>query len=278
MKKVIILIISHKEVLSEYEVISLQQCHKILSHYNIKFICPEGLNINGYNAQLGFEPKFHFINPKWQSTYNLFNRLKISPLLYNSFHDYEYILFYEPDVFVFKDELEYWCNKEYDYIGAPWLSGKGEANHDSPYIGVGNGGFSLRKVSSHLKTTQSIGRIKTTSEYWKYYLRMNWKGKIYHFPNHFFNFVFKNNFYHLLNDFSDYEDDFWSNYVHRKFKWFKVAPVKEALKFSMEVHPSRMYADNNNELPFGCHAWWKNDLEFWKPHIEAFGYEIPKGQ
>jgi hypothetical protein len=55
---------------------------------------------------------------------------------------------------------------------------------------------------------------------------------------------------------------------------FKVASVDEAIGFSFECDPRYMYQINNNRLPFGCHAWPKYDLEFWRPFIEARGYKI----
>lgn len=274
MKQVVILIISHKEVLEPKELISLQQCFKILEGYDIHFICPKGLNINGYKLQLGFEPSFHFIDPKWQRTYAQFNKLKISDLLYKKFHEYEYIMFYEPDAFVFKDELTYWCGLGYDYIGSPLLEGRENALATSDYTTGGNGGFSLRKISSHLKILNSFKRIKKMKGYFRDYKKMNWKGQLFHFPSQLFGYLFKNRYNNLLNDFADNEDEFWGNYVPREFEWFNVAPIPEALKFSMEVQPQRMFEDNNKELPFGCHAWWKYNLEFWKPFIEKFGYKI----
>ena len=31
------------------------------------------------------------------------------------------MLIYQLDAFVFQDDLAYWCQQNYDYIGAPWL-------------------------------------------------------------------------------------------------------------------------------------------------------------
>lgn len=55
---------------------------------------------------------------------------------------------------------------------------------------------------------------------------------------------------------------------------FKVAPVKIALEFSFETEVRKCFEENGRKLPFGCHAWEKYDLIFWKPHIEKFGYRI----
>ena len=55
---------------------------------------------------------------------------------------------------------------------------------------------------------------------------------------------------------------------------FKVAPLEIALKFSFEREVRKCFALNNDELPFGCHAWEKYDLEFFAPFIKSFGYDV----
>jgi hypothetical protein len=45
---------------------------------------------------------------------------------YKRFRDYKFILIYQLDAYVFRDELEYWCEQDYDFIGAPLIeNGKG---------------------------------------------------------------------------------------------------------------------------------------------------------
>lgn len=55
---------------------------------------------------------------------------------------------------------------------------------------------------------------------------------------------------------------------------FKVAPMEVALKFSFETEVQKCFELNDYQLPFGCHAWEKYDLHFWKPIIRSYGYEI----
>ncbi len=160
---VVILIISHKPVLDKYELISLTQCYKILGRFPIRIICPEGLDVTFYKKNLS-NPHFDFIDPIWQSNYANFNRLKIDPFLYQRYSNYQFILFYEPDAFVFRDELEYWCNAGYDYIGAPWFEGWHDATSESNIKGVGNGGFSLRNVKSILNQIKILKRLQVISE------------------------------------------------------------------------------------------------------------------
>ena len=66
------------------------------------------------------------------------------------------------------------------------------------------------------------------------------------------------------------EDVFWTQCIPKYFPKFKVAPFEDAYAFSFEKNASMLYKKNNNQLPFGCHAWQKYEYEeFWKKHIQA---------
>jgi len=54
-----------------------------------------------------------------------------------------------------------------------------------------------------------------------------------------------------------------------------LAPFEEAKRFSFEVNPRRLFRECGNVLPFGCHKWMLYDLQFWKSHIQSYGYEVP---
>ena len=84
----------------------------------------------------------------------------------------------------------------------------------------------------------------------------------------------RNNTHWLLNNYRGYEDQFWGISVPKKFAWFRVPSFEEAAAFAFEMQPRRLFDLNHEVLPFGCHAWWKYDLDFWKPHIEKFGYKL----
>ncbi len=271
--KAAILIISHKEKLSQYEKISLRQCIKVLGKYPIFFICPEGLNTEDYDEFLN-SAKFDFIAPKWQSTYKNFNRLKIEPFLYKRYSKFQYILYYEPDAFVFKDDLDHWMKQGYDYVGAPWFEGWSKAEEGAPFSGVGNGGFSLRNVQSALKVLNRFSYIKSPKEVIRNHLNSNESNPLKKLYRILKNLTVSNNTFHLFNDFPKHEDLFWGYYANRNFGWFKVPSPEEALLFGMEMYPSRTFELNNNQLPFGCHAWWRYDLDFWRPFIEAEGHDL----
>jgi Protein of unknown function (DUF5672) len=265
----VILIIAHKSQISHFEKISLRQCFKVLGHYSIRLICPAGLDVSCYREIIP-DIKIDFIHPTWQSTYERFNRLKVVPLLYKKYKRYEYILFYELDAFVFKDELEYWCSKNYDYVGSPWFAGYEQTAEISSFSGVGNGGFSLRKISSALKVLHTFSYIAPPSELWTRWRSSS--GSLQDAIGLIKGLTVTNNTFFMFNGYRWQEDIFWGKFVNQNFDWFKVPTVKEALKFGFELNPSFLFKENNCELPFGCHAWWKYDLDFWWPHIQSFNY------
>ena len=272
---VVILVIIHKPEPSAFETISILQCARVFSRRKIVFICPENLDVSIYR-RLSPAADFDFIDRSWQKDYGRFNRLKIVPFLYTRYASYQYILFYEPDAFAFTDELDIWCEKDYDYLGAPWFSNFSSIEGEGDFIGVGNGGFSLRKISSHLKVLNTFSlvvppaenQLKRSKEF------SGVKGFVKQTAGLLLDHTIRNNTHRWFNDFAGHEDQFWGMHVAKKFDWFKVPDYHEAAAFAFEMQPHRLFRLNNNTLPFGCHAWWKYDLEFWKPHIEKFGYNI----
>ncbi|TDG35304.1 hypothetical protein EZJ43_14510 [Pedobacter changchengzhani] len=262
-----ILIIIHKPDPQESELASLEQCWKKLNNYKIVLIFPKGMDIGAY---LPVAPNISHvaINPKWLSTYRNFNKLKTNPLLYKLFSSFDFILFYELDAWVFNDELQYWCSQNYDYIGAPWYEDLHNANSDSKFIGVGNGGFSLRKVKSHLKVLYSFSYVNSPVEMMKETFKN--RGLTFRSLLHVVsNFTFRNNTFYLFNNFNSGEDIFWGQIVSRSFKNFRLPNERTASKFAMEVKAPQLYKENNNILPFGCHAWERYHKDFWMQFIKV---------
>ena len=267
-KLAVILIIAHKPILNDAEIASLKQCYLILSNYSIKLVCPEGMDISVYKT-VNEKADIVFIDPKWQATYKMFNELKKSNYLLKKFIDYQYLLFYELDAWVFKDELAYWCNKNYDYNGAVWFDGWENASCESKMIGIGNGGFSLRKVSTSLLILKRINTIKIIRNFWykSFFLRVI---KFNYFILPFSKLLKIKNTIHLndaLFNVGINEDYFWTQIGAKVFSDFKLAPLDDAFKFSFEVNASLLFKKNNNQLPFGCHAWQRYEPDFWKKSI-----------
>ncbi len=265
--RVVILITVHQPTFTALEEISLRQCFKVLGHYPIKLVCPEGMDTSAYRRVIP-QVEVDHIPPHWQSSYKNFTLMKIEPFLYRRNAQFDYVLFYELDAFVFRDELAAWCDKDFDYIGAPWFKGMVTAREDAEVHGVGNGGFSLRKVSSMLR-----GRL-SKKLWWRLLLseaRRRPMQASHRFLSDLPRIAVGND---TTIDYVRGEDSFWGLEVNRHLQWFKVASFDEARQFSFETLPRRLYKLNGERLPFGCHAWTRYDFDFFRPHVEACGYQL----
>jgi hypothetical protein len=258
-----IVIISHKGILNDFERLSLKQCCDIFKNRSIYLIVPNSLILKNYDQVID---SLKVIRTKDDNlrTYDAFNRYKISLGLYWKFRKYDYILFFEPDAYVFKDDLDFWMNKNYSLIGAPWLDFK---DNECQFIGVGNGGFSLRKTKAHILALFSFGYIVPPSDVWKEinaFSNRNFLQKILSFLKRT---TVTNNTFFLFNDYCYHEDIFWGTVVAKLNSRFRIPEPEEAVSFSFEKYPKELFYKNNQILPMGCHAWPKYDLNFWKDYI-----------
>jgi hypothetical protein len=254
-----------REELSASEELSLRHLETFLSSHDRCFVAgPDfggsvlkraGYDVNRFDASFFGSARAH-------------TRLLLSRIFYERFLDYDFILIYHLDSLVFSDQLALWCKAGYDYIGPPWIEGP-----DLPGVtgeGVGNGGFSLRRIGSFIRVFDSKRRIgpmerelhglsstvrmkrrlmrllmgtkekdstpQTVDEEVQNYLRRGWN-----------------------------EDGFWGRHASCYDPEFKVAPVEVALRFAFEANPRRCFERTNQTIPFGCHAWEAYDRAFWEP-------------
>lgn len=268
MKKVIVVIPVHKPDPTPNELASFEQCYKVLGSHPITIVAPSGLDMSAYSEKVP-GCSVTFIDPHWMSDIRQYNKLKISKYFYNLFKDYEYLLTYELDAWVFRDELIYWCDKGYDYIGAPFFEQTNEGYNYS-FIEGGNSGLSLRKVQSIISTINKVKRILSIRKLW---YRSKLQG-IIRFEGLFIlekilDFRFTKYFSGLYGMLTMQEDYYWSIYIPSTFPNFRISPLEEKIKFSFEVHPSFLFIKNGNRLPFGCHAWDRYEPEFWKQFINV---------
>ena len=267
--KVSIIVPIYKSSVNKEEASSLKQLLNILGQYQIIFITHKELDLSAYNEicrpnkiKVSYFPKQSF-GGIWA-----YNKLMISKDFYSRFSTSEFILIYQLDAWVFKDELVYWCEQGFDYIGAPLYDGFGSANKESHFFGIGNGGFSLRKVSSYLKVLSSFKFISTFQEY-KQANRNNLDIESKNTIRLFIEYLTRHNTLAPLNGYNHNEDTFWGELIPKKFPWFKIPDELTAARFSMEVKAPYLYQLNHQTLPFGCHAWEKYHTDFWAKHIKV---------
>lgn len=277
MNKCAIVIPIYKECLSESEILSLNQCFKILGNYPIIFICQMSLDIGFYEnfcKLKNIEFRIQQFDDKYFKGLAEYSKLLLDVNFYKQFIDYEYILIYQLDAWVFKDKLIEWCDKGYDYIGAPWFEGYDKPEPDAKLLPeAGNGGFSLRKVSSIIKTLSlsfPMKYAKNWRETYDTFKKRHLISNVLNIPILLWKrYGIKNLAYFFFKDTQMYEDFVFAKITPRINKNFKVATPKEAMFFSFEVNPSKLYEMSHKTLPFGCHAWEKYEPEFWTNFINS---------
>lgn len=256
-EKVNILIPVYQPVTDPNERRSLDQCMKVLSGHPITIIKPASLDLADILATYPQLQVENFADHYFKNIQG-YNQLMLAPEFYARFLQYEYMLIYQLDAYVFRDELLDWCQKGYDYIGAPWiikpkytklyyrifLAFKGALNKmlNKPYeesliLGkVGNGGFSLRKVARFHDVTIFL-KQKIDA-----YLAKGASKGVYN------------------------EDVFWAVEPTD----FSYPGYEEALRFAFDRHPQIAIEQAHRQLPFGCHGWNKPaKLPFWDSIIRS---------
>lgn len=260
--------LSNRKEFTPDEEISLRHLMHFLGKYDKYFVAPKGLHVDypGFGVKK-FDNKY-FGSPRAHKN------LMLSPkgYFYKAFSDYKYVLIYHLDSLVFSDQLKEWCEMDFDVIGAPWIKHK-----DAPYAGkpeiegkVGNGGFSLRKIESFLKVINSPRYFIEPAKYWEMYYASKPKLEQYiNLPKKFLKYlkIFNNAKWEMAKWDSLIEESFWTNRAMHYYPEFKIAPLELALRFSFECVPRYCFEKNNNNLPFGCHAWQKYDRKFWEPYL-----------
>jgi len=259
-KSVRVVIPIYKTDLSETELFSLKRSLQVLKKHQFTIVCPEGLDIEPiifFLKDIDYDVKL--FSPDFFKNIDGYNRLMLSESFYNAFSNVDYVLICQTDVFVFKDELDFWCSNNFDYIGAPWIGsthnfynislekisniirvmiGKNKKSYDHIFK-VGNGGFSLRKVKTHRLIVSKHKKLIN-----------------YYIENH------QKENYHI-------EDVFFSLKAPELEPDFSIPKWEIALKFCIDRKPKIAFKLNKNQLPFAIHRFDKpKALRFWKNFIE----------
>ncbi|HEU4382308.1 MAG TPA: DUF5672 family protein [Anaeromyxobacteraceae bacterium] len=249
----------HRSSLELREEVSLDSTFRLLGGHHLVMVKPDGLDTSEVERRYRFGGVETF-EPAYFASVQGYNRLLLSTGFYQRFLGSRFVLICQPDVFVFRDDLSRWVERGYDYVGAPWVSGN-PAGHYLHWVKmrlsqlvlgvqdkvyrfetrnrVGNGGFSLRSVATHHR------------------LSIEMKGAVEHYlrkqGSHHFN-----------------EDIFWSIEPRKRGFPHSTPSLQEALSFSFDINPERLFRMAGRRLPMAAHGWYKRDrLRFWEPHVEA---------
>jgi hypothetical protein len=240
MKKIATVIPVYKDSLDSFEKYSLDHSLSVLlDKRDIFFIAPETLDQSYYTEHYPSIP-FILFNAVCFESIAGYNRLLLSLSFYEQFSDYEFLLILQTDAVLLRDELDFWCDQPFDYVGAPWPdgyelfvnAGNFEGNNGKRVkVHVGNGGLSLRRITKCLSLLKEFVDIVG---------------------------VF---------DHTGSSEDLFFSVMGALSGDFIIPNEITASRFSLELKPSYYVAVNGGKLPMGGHAWWKYEPDFWRLHL-----------
>ncbi len=190
---------------------------------DIYFICSRKLETIWYEkqfSQIKFVPfdNYYFISNK------SYNNLMLNTEFYKRFIDYKYMIIAQTDAMIVNPSIDInnFLQMDYDYMGAPWYYSpfsikdgflkyivKRLIIHDSLKNKCGNGGFSLRKISTMIEILEST----------KIYRKLVWR----------------------------FNEDIFFSYICYKKK-YNIAPINIAEKFSLEQNMIQQLSNGNYPL------------------------------
>ena len=233
---------------------SFKQGYKILGSHPFVVVHPQSFFVDDLKQEYPTISTLALPDEYFKSVES-YNKMMLSSWFYNLFLNYEYMLIYQLDAYVFSDQLDYWTTLEYDYIGAPWMLNDNlyqrligqwvtrllqkraiRNNHvHSAHLfhKVGNGGFSLRRIS----------KMKEIME----------KNK---------------EFISSLTGKHERQEDVIISILLAEKEHLKIPDWHLALYFSFEKAPEQCLEYTHDVFPFGCHnlnnRYWD---AFWKYYI-----------
>lgn len=267
-----VLIPLHKQSMTASEEFSFKNTLTVLSQHDLFVICPQRLHdtFSALRHGKGLHPVVESFPDSFFADVSGYNHLLTSVDFYQRFGRYEYILIVQTDGLVFADKLNQWCDRNYSYIGAPWFKGLTRPSQPLAFLGVGNGGVSLRKVADFLMVLTSpeysppikgrpplhLSELPGLSGFIKKSLKFSFS-----FPP----------IRIILN-----EDVFWGMVAPARCNLFKVPAPIDAVPFAFEAAPEYLFELNKYQLPFGCHAWERYNRRFWQDTLKQIDFGLPE--
>lgn len=269
-KRVAIMIPMPSPNLTADETISINHLRQHLDDYEKILLVPKGMRVQLTGFSVLELDRCHF-----GSAAN-HNRMLYLPNFWENFSDYEYVLMYHLDALVLSNQLEYWCARNLDFIGAPFIRCA-----DAPWVEterVGNGGFALYRVSSVLKVLWTRYRDDPSKFYQDHCSRFIEFQRALLRPiraaaPHWLRGRATLSLRSQLKKMDHLEvsergnDLFWSDNAKHYAPDFKVGSLEEGLAFAFEVEPRRCLERTGGRIPFGCHAWGRYDRVFWENYL-----------
>lgn len=229
--------------LCQEEAFALDHSIQNLKGRDIFLAAPDSLDLSYY---LDRHPclRVERFDAEYFSSIKGYNRLLLGTAFYERFAGYEFMLLLQTDAIVFRDDLDAWMKRPFDYVGAPWPGGHELRVAVPPFEGdlarhvracVGNGGFSLRRNSACVALLQEFPVAVE---------------------------VFLQ---------SGSSEDLFFAFMGMLSRRFVLPNELTASQFAFEREPEVYFALNGKKLPMGAHAWCKYSPGFWKTQIKLPG-------
>jgi hypothetical protein len=265
---VVVLIPAHRSWLQPFERVALERCLDTLRGRPVVMVLPADVDSTPLRT-LSSRLQFERFAPECFRSVGDYNRLLLSDEFYARFASFEYMLIHQLDAFVFRDDLDAWCARGYDYVGAPWLpqsrlpsmparcalrikrrlyrlldrrTPEGGVRHAQYDYTAGNGGLSLRRIAA---LRAALARFASRLEVYRSY-----------------------------QHYSQGEDIFFCVEANRYRTHVRTAPLRMAAAFAWESQPAVAEQLNGGDLPFGCHGWNRLHREYWRPVFARFGVAL----
>lgn len=255
------------------ELTSLKQCLRVLGNRDIYYLCSNTLDTSFYkelNEAYGITFLKKTFTKECFAGVAAYNRLCFSPDLYKAFPQYEFMLIFQLDAYVFEDKLDYWCTQEYDYIGGPWLCHWSNDVENLDHWEVGNGGFSLRRVNTFIDIlTNKKKQKKPLKGYRQLCLENGHRLKRKPYLQLWYLFRALTGHHNCLKYYIRHQSQEDKAYAQCQYNGLlRIPTAREALSFSFDMRPATCYKMAGEHLPMGCHMWYKYDNDkFWYPII-----------
>ena len=266
--------------LSQAEMIALRVCASRTRPCSIRMVHKRSINMTDFldRCRLSRSERERIevipIDDHWLASVATYNAMLLQSWFYRLFADWTYLLIFQLDAWILGDDLGDWLAKNYTYVGAPWTAHLGP---DTPDVGVGNGGLSLRCVSEMIRICESpLWRFMPVFRWRKLAYRMTLFRRYHLFPPSqrpllFFKrlCLFAAMSFGWRNTLAYYarigiqEDHVLSGYAPFVYSWIRIPTMDQAAAFSIETNPRQTIAEYGVKRPFGCHAWEKYDRDFW---------------
>jgi hypothetical protein len=234
-----ILIPIYRSEFDQDEYFSVKSSLIHLQNYDIYWVAPENINKTYYIDNFKIN-NFSLFKNIYFNNIQGYNKLLTSISFYKRFENYSYVLILQPDAIILNNDLAFWTQQNYDYIGAPWPKGfslpiniKNIPIDDDILCTtfVGNGGLSLRNINACINLLEEFNDVAN-----------QWR-EVGHAEDLFFSFLGNLS----LN--------------------FRLPNIVTAANFSHDIDPIYLNKLIKNKSPFGVHAWAKYERNFWENRI-----------